>query len=729
MVTIRDRKEKRMGQLRAEIERHARLYYREGRSEISDFEYDMLLRELEAVELDLGIQDSASPSKKVGDDRIEAFQNYPHSEPMLSLDNAYNQGEIQAFHERLVRLFNTEKLNYIIEPKIDGVAVSLTYEQGHFVRGLTRGNGREGDDVTHNLRTIEGLPLVLKTQPIPEIIEIRGEVYINESDFKTINQTALTSGEKAYKNPRNLASGSIKLLDATETRKRKLRIVLYGIGFCNPANFFTWQEDIHYQIRDWGLPAQAVVLKAETCDELWMRIREMDALRKSLPFATDGAVIKLNTIALQREAGNTAKSPRTMVAYKFASEQAQTVLRDITLQVGRTGVITPVAELEPVDIARTTVSRATLHNNDEIRRKDIRIGDTVIVEKAGEIIPAVIEVVIEKRPPHTQPFDILTRINGKCPACGQPVIQAEGEVAIRCLNLNCPPQLSRKLEFIAGRKALDIENLGTQVAESLTERSLVKDTLDIFAISLDTLATLNLGTDDDPRTFGEKNATKLIKAVERARTLPLSRWIYGLGIPNVGETTAKELSRLHRSFAELKSSTILRNICQKNDCEVAIKASTDKAEKESLKEKKQSIETKLQDYGISPEVGKVTSATVVEFFDSVIGIQLLTRLSELGINPQSDNYNPLPSTDKDVSNTLPLFGKTFVITGTLPNFSRDDAKTLIEKAGGKVSGSVSKQTHYLLAGDAAGSKLTKAVELGITIIDEDELNSLIGEES
>lgn len=711
----REKKEKRMLELRTEIEHHNQCYYRDGRPEISDFEYDMLLRELEAIESDLGVEDQNSPTQRVGDDLIEAFESYPHRMPMLSLANAFSHEELLAFYERIGKLFTQEETAFIIEPKIDGVAVSLTYENGTLTRALTRGNGVEGDDITHNVKTIENLPTQLKGNA-PDLLEIRGEIYINEADFSRLNERAQQMGEKAYKNPRNLAAGTIKLLDASIARTRKLRIILYGIGECSDESFFHTQAGIHKQLRDWGLPTQESLQEAHSFQAIIESIQALDTQRKDFPFATDGAVIKLNSIKQQKAAGNTAKSPRTMIAYKFATERASTQLRDITIQVGRTGTLTPVAELEPVEIARTTVARATLHNNDEIQRKDIRIGDTVIVEKAGEIIPAVIAVDLNKRPKGTQPFDMIAHLNNQCPACAAPIHAVEGEVAIRCTNPACPPQTARRVAFFASRKALDIESLGEQVAEALTQHQAVQEPLDIFSLSESTLATLNLGTDEQPRLLGQKNAAKLLNSCERARSLPLSRWIYAIGIPHVGESTARELSRLHEDFEALANSALLQNICLKNELEERRKALTDKAEKETLKTEREALENALAPFNITAEVGKVVAFEVLSFFSSAMGQHFLKRLKALNIDPQSDNYAPQPS-----ASNAPLAGKSFVITGTLNTLTRSEAKALIEKAGGKVTGSVSKNTDFLLAGEAAGSKLSKAQALGIPILDEDAL--------
>lgn len=713
----RERKEARLHALREEIRKHNELYYKLGRPEISDFEYDMLLRELEAIEQDLGLRAADSPTARVGDDRIEAFKSYPHREPMLSLDNAYSLEEMRAFDERLRKLLGLEKLDYVIEPKIDGVAVSLTYENGRLVRALTRGNGSEGDDITHNIRTVYGLPERL-SEPLPELMEVRGEVYINEADFEAINKSAVAQGEKAYKNPRNLAAGSVKLLDATLARARKLRLLLYGMGHCSDRSLFARQGDIHAAIKRWGLPGQGMVFEASGLEGVWACIEKLDTLRKTLPYATDGAVVKLASLELQRQAGTTAKSPRTMIAYKFAPERVQTRLRSITLQVGRTGVITPVAELEPVEISRSLIARATLHNADDIRRKDIRIGDLVEVEKAGEVIPAVVGVVLSGRAAEASPYDMEALLGGKCPACGGAVVREAGEVALRCINPDCPPQLARRVEFFASRKALDIEGLGSQVADVLTQKGLVHHVLDLFTLPEGTLAQLNLGTDEEPRTFGEKNAARVLAALARARTLPLSRWIYAIGIEQVGESTAKELARVHRDFAELAASPYLQTLERKSELETAQKAASEKAHKAALKAEREGLEHTLAPLMLSPEVGKVVASSVRAFFQSAFGSQLLARMQGLGLNPQSDNFDPTPAPKG-------LSGKTFVITGTLPSLSREAAKALIEKAGGKVSDSVSKKTHYLVAGEAAGSKLDKARELGTPILSEAELVELL----
>lgn len=716
----REQKEKRLRALRTEIEQHSRLYYREGKPEVSDFEYDMLVRELEAIEQDLGVEDPSSPTQRVGDDRIEAFQSYPHREPMLSLDNAFTEAELRQFDERLVRLFGESQLEYVVEPKIDGVAVSLTYEKGKLARALTRGNGSVGDDVTHNVRTIEGLPLQLPGSEVPALVELRGEVYLNEEDFEAINARAEEQGERAYKNPRNLAAGTLKLLDASEARQRKLRVVFYGVGHCRPEGFFSHQHEVHEWIRARGLPGHMWLKRAQGFEAVWDSIHQIDTKRVTFPFATDGAVVKLDSIALQRQAGHTAKAPRTMMAYKFPAERAQTRLLAITIQVGRSGVLTPVAELEPVEIARTTVSRATLHNDDEIRRKDVRMGDVVIVEKAGEIIPAVVKVCLEARPPEAEPYDMWEVLGGRCPACGSGLVKNEKEVAIRCVNPACPPQRARRLVFFASRKALDIEGLGTSVAERLTELGWVGEALDIFELEVERLATLNLGTEAQPRIFGKKNAVKLKQACERARALPLVRWIYALGIPQVGEATAKELARVHGSFAELACSEVLRDVLAWEALDQECKGMSDKAQKVHLKTQQECIAVRLKPYALSPEVGRVVAASVIGFFESDGGGAFLEHLKRLNIDPRSETIQ---------QGGQSLAGKVFVVTGTLPGLSREEVKALIEEAGGRVASSVSGKTDYVLAGEAAGSKLARALELGVPVINEAQLRALIAQRS
>jgi DNA ligase (NAD+) len=449
-------------------------------------------------------------------------------------------------------------------------------------------------------------------------------------------------------------------------------------------------------------------------------IRELDRVRHDYPYQTDGAVVKVDAFAQRERLGFTAKSPRWAIAYKYAAERVQTRLLDILIQVGRTGVLTPVAVLEPITVSGSTVGRATLHNEDEIKRKDIRIGDTVVIEKAGEVIPAVIEVVKSKRPRNAKPFDFLKHIHGKCPVCGGAVRRDPEFVAWRCENLHCPAQTTRRLEFFAARGALDIESVGGIVADKLVERGLVREPLDVFELELEQLAKLNLGTDEGPRIFGEKNATKAIKAIERAKTLPLSRWLFALAIPDVGKTTATQLARFHETIEDVAHSELLRDVLayhQTKSDKQAAKEIAERLIKASFAEPSKSKNEK--EFGIVTEVGPVVAQSILDFFASATGKKILRRMKQLGIQPKSEKISARKAAE------LPLTGKTFVLTGTLPSMTREEATEKIEALGGHVTGSVSKKTDYVLAGAEPGSKFDKAKELGVRVIDEAEFKKLL----
>jgi DNA ligase (NAD+) len=468
---------------------------------------------------------------------------------------------------RLARLLGTEDLRYTVEPKIDGLAVSLTYEDGEFVRAVTRGKGDRGDDITANARTIHSLPVKLKGAA-PKLVEIRGEIYLTAAEFERINAERAAAGEELYANPRNLAAGTIKQLDSAEVARRKLEIVLYGLGYCEPAVVES-QTDLQKKLKAWGLPVVEKYWTVRGVDEAWAAINELDRLRHEFAYGTDGAVVKLDNRDQQREAGSTDKAPRWAIAYKFKPETARTRLLAITIQVGKTGILSPVAELEPVLLAGSTISRATLHNEDEIRRKDIRIGDTVEIEKAGEVIPAVLRSFPAERAAGATEFDLFAAVNGKCPVCGSKIArlevadeEAEG-VAWKCQNYDCAAQRAGRLGFFCSRRALAIDGVGGVVAAKLVELGHVQDPPDLYGVPLETLATLNLGTAEEPRVFGEKNATKIVAAREAAKGLPLEKWLYALSVPDVGGTTARELGRRHRSFAELVDSPLLQAVLKK----------------------------------------------------------------------------------------------------------------------------------------------------------------------
>ncbi|HUG09611.1 MAG TPA: NAD-dependent DNA ligase LigA [Opitutaceae bacterium] len=730
---------RRIEKLRAEVAHHDELYYKKAKPEVTDFDYDLVKQELADLEAKFPEFSSAeSPTARVGDDRVQGFREVAHRQRMLSLDNTYSEAEVRAFDTRLMRLLDEKELRFTVEPKIDGVAVSLTYEGGKFVRAVTRGKGDRGDDITANALTIAMIPRTLAhsaKHPVPDIVEIRGEIYLTAAEFERINAERAAGGEELFMNPRNTAAGTIKQLDSAEVAKRKLSIVLYGMGHCEPA-VVSSQVGLHESLRAWGLPTVERIWTAKGIDRVWSAIGELDSMRRKFAYGTDGAVVKLDDFEKQRDAGSTDKAPRWAIAYKYKPDTARTRLRAITIQVGKTGVLSPVAELEPVVLAGSTISRATLHNEDEIRRKDIRIGDLVEIEKAGEVIPAVLKSFPEERPSGAKEFDLAAAVGGKCPVCGSAIAKVEvaGEeaegVAWRCQNYDCQAQRTGRLGFFCSRGALAIDGVGGVVASKLVELELVRDPPDLYDIAVATLATLNLGTEEEPRVFGEKNATKVVAARESARALPLEKWIYALSVPNVGSTTARELGRRHRSFAELVNSGLLRAVLQKAELAErreleAPNSRRNPAKSPEEKERRKELCARLDAEiaalesgilaGVPSEIGPAIAASVLDFFASEPGKRLLTKLKKLGIEPQGT-----------VATTGVFTGNTFVLTGTLPTMKREEAEEKILAAGGKVSGSVSKKTSYVLAGSDAGAKLEKATALGVPVIDEAELLKLLG---
>lgn len=660
---------KKIEKLRIEIRRHDELYYRQANPSISDLDYDVLKRELadlEAVHPELPLD--ASPTFAVGDDRVEGFASYRHRLPMQSLDNTYSKEEFVAFVARVDKGLEVENARFTVEPKIDGVAVSLTYERGELVRAVTRGNGIEGDDVTANVRFIKTLPESLAGGSHPDSIEIRGEIFMRVEEFERLNAERLEAGLEAFKNPRNLAAGTVKMLDRAEVAKRSLDIVLYGLGDCQPA-IVSSQGEYRDQLAAWGLPVVERFWEVEGAEAAWAAVEELDQIRANFAFPTDGAVVKLDSFRQQDILGATSKAPRWAIAVKFAAEQAETILNRITIQVGRTGSLTPVAELEPVQLAGTTVSRATLHNQEEMARKDVRVGDTVVVEKAGEIIPAVVRVVLEKRPLGSESFVFPDH----CPACGTEVSKVEGEVAVRCPNSECPDQVRGRLEHYASRQCLDIEGLGEAVVDQLVGKKLVSGISDIYRLDYEQVIGLE--------KFAEKSARNLLAAIEASKGVELWRLLHGLGIPQVGASAAKDLAKAFGSVDALGEA---------------------------------SVERLVEVDGI----GGKTAGMIVEYFAIEANRTALAELFEAGMNPKAPER---PSEAEAI-----FAGKTFVITGTLPTLKRDEAKALVESKGGKVAGSVSKKTDFLVAGEAAGSKLTKAESLGVEIIDEAKLLEMCG---
>jgi DNA ligase (NAD+) len=723
-----DEARNRISQLRAQIERHNRLYYEQAAPEISDREYDALYRELldlETAHPELAASDS--PTQSVGGRAQEGFRPAQHLVRMQSLDNTYSEQEVIDFVQRMARLLPGETIPLTIEPKVDGVAISLLYENGKFTRAVTRGDGTTGDDVTENVRTIRAIPHALRGGDLPERIEIRGEIYLPKKEFARINAERDEQGLPAFANPRNAAAGSLKQLDARIVASRGLGAVFYGFGLLDGENPATQSAFMDW-LAAWGMPVSGWLRRAETVDEALGAIRELGAVRHDFAFETDGAVLKADRLDQQRALGSTSKAPRWAMAYKYEPERAETKLRDITVQVGRTGVLTPVAELEPVFVSGSTVSRATLHNEEEVARKDIRIGDTVVIEKAGEVIPAVVEVKKDRRDGSEREF----RMPAHCPACGSEVVREPGFVAVRCVNLHCPAQLTRLLEHFAMRGALDIEGLGDKVALKLVERGLVRTPLDLFDLQLADFATLNLGTDEEPHTFGEKNARKLLDALERAKTLPLWRWLHALAIPEVGAVTARDIAAMHPDPRAVADSEILRDIVRLNEL-LTPNSALSKDERESLKLEADALGEKLLAAGaakkskgakhprdVNTTVGPVAAKATLAWFASEEGRRTLERMEQYGIRPEAE----APAVAASAGDS-PIAGKTFVITGTL-SAPREQFAERIRALGAKVTGSVSKATDYVLAGAEAGSKLDKARELGVPVLDEAAFETLAG---
>ncbi|MDB2682255.1 NAD-dependent DNA ligase LigA [Opitutales bacterium] len=657
---------KEIAKLRAEITKHDQLYYKDALPSIDDQAYDRLkaqLAELEAAVPEFDF--SASPTQSVGDDRLEAFVSYTHRVPMLSLDNTYSMEELLEFGKRLEKRFPDQTLNYLVEPKIDGVAVSLTYEQGQFVRAVSRGNGAEGDDITQNVRPIKGLPMTL--YDAPEILEVRGEIYMRHEEFERINATRETEGQQLYANPRNLAAGTIKLLDPAEARTRSLDIVLYGVGACEPARFFSHQAEIHEKLKRWGFPVLEKIWLTDGIEQAWKSIEDLDTLRQGFTYPTDGAVVKLDDFRLQDEAGFTSKAPRWAIAYKFEAERAETLLKEISLQIGRTGAVTPVALLEPVQLAGTTVSRATLHNEDEIRRKDIRPGDTVLVQKAGEIIPQVLSVNLSKRPADSVPFDFGAHLE----SLGIIAERDPNEAVWRITRKDDPIRQQRALQHFASRTCMDIENLGTAIVEQLVARGLAHNPADLYTLRIEQLLELD--------KFAEKSANNLIAALEASKTRCLWQLIHGLGIPHVGKQSAKDLEAYFDSLDAIAS-----------------------ASEEALVE--------------VDGVGSIMAQSLHAWFADPDHTTLIDRFRKYGLNFQSARI--------EIGDSA-LVGKIFVLTGSLPTLTRSEATAMIEQVGGRSSSSVSKKTDFVIAGEASGSKYAKAEKLGIVILDEDEFKHLI----
>jgi DNA ligase (NAD+) len=714
------------------------------------------------------LHDPDSPTLRVGGEPIEGFEKVRHLVPMLSIDDVFEltpealekspgtraEKELIEFYQRVRKGLGHDDVAVTIEPKIDGVAVSLVYRNGKLDYAATRGDGTTGDDITHNVRTIRSIPMELactKAPSIPPLLEVRGEIFMPNEAFAAMNAERDEAGLPTFANPRNATAGTLKQLDPKIVAKRPLAFLAHGIGsYEGPA--LDTEHDFHSLLDALGIPRNQPVIDAHDLESTLDAVGQINTLRHELDYGTDGAVVKVLKRSEREKLGFTSRAPRWAAAYKFIPEQKETTLTAVTIQVGRTGVLTPVAELKPVLISGSTVSRATLHNQSYIDEKDIRIGDTVLVHKAGEIIPEIIKVIEDCRPKQTRRFSLHDHLDGSCPACGGPIeerINLSGPkenqrriITHYCLNFECPAQLINKLIHFASRKALDLEGLDEAVASKLVENSQISTPLDLFRLSHGDLAelmldsaTLSSGKKSKSRRFGDERATKLLQSIAAAKDKkPLSKWIYGLGIPQVGEATAKEVSRLFMSIKELRKSQLLADIYERgyaitwkiehpinSDYETISESERAfrKAKFSELNPRIKELEKKLSEYAISSELGSVAAKNLIDYFDSNSGHQFIHHLTELGIDPQSDNFNPVPSEESG-----PLAGLTFVITGTL-SMDRDDMKAFIEEKGGKVSGSVSAKTSYLVAGEGGGSKRDKAVELNIPIVSEYELKSMI----
>lgn len=750
----------RIDSLRAELERHTKLYYVDAAPEISDKQFDDMLAELRKLEdANPEFISATSPTRRVGGEPISGFEPFSHIIPMQSLENTYALGEIAEYDALVRSLSGLDKVEYVVEPKVDGLAFCVHYKDGEFFAAATRGNGTTGDNVSQNVRTINSIPMRIPTTA--PWVELRGEIYMPKAVFVELVTEQEARGEEPFKNPRNAAAGSLKLLDPRIVAIRKLDAVLYGAGRIDGIEEPSTHAGLTKLISDLGFRTQPRTWICQGLEDVYKAIAELEQLRHSFPFEIDGAVIKVNDRTIYRTLGSTAKAPRWARAYKYAPEQAETVVEAITVQVGRTGVLTPVAELRTVRLAGSDISRATLHNLDEIRRKDIRIGDHVMIEKAGEVIPAVVSVVTSARCGIEQEFEMPD----KCPVCGAPVFQEPGEVAIKCGNFLCPAQLTRRIIHFASREALNIEGLGDKVAQAIVDQQCVRTPLDLYNQDEAWLSTLSLegalpsgvqpsiqqqtfgceinDSATKQRTLGKANAHTIMNALQRAKELPLARWIFAIGIPGIGATTAQDIARLHKDFYDLANSKIVSDIStlyelmdeadyinpkshrvraldidERVSCAERFTVVCDQIIELGERLVKEKLATKVKNANlkytcmIKPEAAR----SLKQFFASEQGQQQLEQMRLLGINPEAK---------LSIEQSTPLSGKKLVITGTLTTMGRTQAVQLVINAGGRVADSVSKETDYLVIGEKpGGNKTSRAKELGITILTEEEFVAL-----
>ncbi|MGB9822763.1 NAD-dependent DNA ligase LigA [Thermodesulfovibrio sp.] len=667
MKEIPEDVKKEIERLVKEINYHNYRYYVLDSPVISDEEYDMMLRRLKELEERWGYILPDSPTQRVGAAPSEKFEKVEHREPMLSLDNAFSYEELRDFDERVKRLLGiNESVEYTVEPKYDGLAIELSYKNGLLYKASTRGDGYVGEDITQNIKTIKSIPLRIEGVT-PEEIDIRGEVYMNIDEFERINRERQEKGEPIFANPRNAASGSVRQLDPSITASRRLHIACYGVGYYRGVEFKTQYEFIQW-LRQARFPVPAYVKVAKGIDEVIEAIKEIEKLRAGYPFETDGAVVKVNSFELQKRLGAKTREPRWAIAYKYPAHQGITKLKDIVASVGRTGVITPVAILEPVRIGGVTVSRSTLHNWDEVKRKDIRIGDYVIVERAGEVIPHIIGVVVDRRTGQ----EVIPKIPEHCPVCGSKTVRELGEVALKCINFNCPAQVEERIKHFASRRAMNIEGLGDKTVELLHEKGLIKSFVDLYKLRQQDIKGLP--------GFADLSSKKLIEAIERSKKTTLARFLYALGISQVGEYAAKLLAQNFKKLEDL-------------------------------------YHVKMERLIEIPQIGEKTARAIEQFFNNEENLKAIEELKSLGLTIENPDYQ---KEKKPAS----LEGFSFVITGTLPK-PRHEVQEMIEKAGGRVSSSVSKNTDYLIVGEEPGSKLAKAKELGVKIISYEELLKML----
>ncbi|MBM3474178.1 MAG: NAD-dependent DNA ligase LigA [Armatimonadetes bacterium] len=660
----------RIAELTQLLNYHAHRYYVLDSPEVSDAQYDSWYRELRDLEEqypELARPDS--PTQRVGAPPAEAFGTVVHGVPMLSLDNAFNEAELREFDARVRRFLDLDPsadLPYVCELKIDGLAISLTYEAGVLARGATRGDGTTGEDITQNLRTIRSLPLGLQGSP-PARVEVRGEAFLSKTEFERVNRERDEAGEPLFANPRNAAAGSVRQLDSSITARRKLDAYFYGTGLLEGQALTTHAEELDY-LRSLGLRVNTTSRLVSSVEGALEYVHEWAERRHDLPYETDGVVVKLNSFAQQRTVGATSHGPRWAIAYKFPAERQETVIEDIIVQVGRTGALTPVARMTPVFIDGSTVSSATLHNQDEIDRKDVRIGDRVVIQKAGDIIPEVVEVLKDGRVGDPPRF----RLPATCPVCGTPVVRETGEVVTRCPNPSCPAQIKNTIRHFASRGAMDIEGLGPAITDQLVDRGLVRDVSDLYALTKEQIAALD--------RMADKSADNLIGAIAASKSRPLDRLLFGLGIRLVGATVAQAIAQAFGSLDAIRSAT---------------------------------VEALSGTEGIGPKIAD----SLVAYMASPDAERVIARLKAAGVDPQIERA---AASDDSLANMI------FVFTGALRTMTRDEAEALVRSRGGKATGSVSKKTTYVVAGEEAGSKLTKAQELGVTVLSEADFREMVG---